>query len=102
MALGTAPTALVATLQDNWQVSRTGRDDVPDVVRDSGGDPSSDPADVGGGPVLIFPNRDEVATNHARHDLIHCYQPEANPPVRTDQGYDEQRITESVQIDIDI
>jgi len=105
MALGTAPARVVDLLQSEWQVSRVGRGDVPDVVRDSNGDPSSDPqdTDVNADPaerVLILHDREEVSVNHAVNDEIHVYQPDADPPVRTDRGFKEQRISETVQIDI--
>lgn len=100
MAFGTAPEALVEQLQSGWQASRTGRDDVPDLVRDGNGDPSSDPNDGEG--VLVLKNLDEVAVNRQLHDVIHCYPPEADPMTVQDNGYKEQRVVESVQIDIDL
>lgn len=100
MALLTGPDALVSILQANWQPSRSGREDIPDLVRDSNGDPSSEPSDGDG--VLILKNREEVNVRQQRHDLIHAYIPTGNSPTITDRGYDEQRITETVQIDIDI
>lgn len=102
MALGLGPTKLIATLQDDWEASRTGRGDIPDVIRDSNGDPTSDPDESADEGVVILPNRSEVRINKARHDVIHAYHPEGNAPDTTDRGYDEQRIVETVQIDIDI
>ncbi len=100
MALGTGPERLVKLFQTEWQSTRVGRGDIPDVVRDDGGDPSSDPTDGGG--VLILRNTENVRFDTSRHDLIHCYHPEGNSPEITDRGYDEQRITETVQVDISI
>jgi len=100
MALLTGPDRLIDLLQTEWTPQRAGRGDIPDVVRDSGGNPSSDPTDGDG--VLILKNREEVNVQQSRHDLIHCYHPEGNSPEVTDRGYDEQRIVETVQIDIDI
>jgi len=100
MALGTGPERLIELLKDNWQATRAGRGDIPDVVRDSGGNPSSDPTDGDG--VLIVRNREEVRFQTSRHDLIHCYHPEGNSPEVNDRGFDEQRIVETVQVDISI
>ena len=100
MALGTAPQRLVDLLRNEWQPTRTGRGDIPDVVRDSGGNPSSDPTDGTG--VLVLRDRENVRFDTARHDLIHVYHPEGNTPEINDRGYDEQRIVETVQIDISI
>lgn len=100
MTFGTGPQALVTHLQDNWQTSRTGRNDVPDVVRDGNGDPSSDPADGRG--VLILHDREEVELNHAVHDEIHVYHPQAEGLDFEDRGFDEKNVLESVQIDIEI
>jgi hypothetical protein len=36
------------------------------------------------------------------YDLIHCYHPEGNSPEITDRGFDEQRIVETVQVDISV
>lgn len=102
MALLTGPEALVDKLQADWQATRTGRDDIPDVIRDSGGTPTSDPDESDDTGVLILENRSEVNVNQARHDLIHAYIPQGNSPTVTDRGYDEQRIVETVQIDIDL
>ena len=99
MALGTGPDRLVELLRDNWQATRAGRDDIPDVVRDAAGDPSSDPSDGDG--VLVLRNREEVQVRQSRHDLVHIYHPTANAPEITDRGYDEQRIVETVQIDVE-
>jgi len=100
MSLLTGPQRLIKLLQDDWQPTRVGRGDIPDVVRDSGGDPSSDPTDGDG--VLVVRDREEVRFQTSRHDLIHCYHPEGNTPEVNDRGYDEQRIVETVQVDISI
>ena len=100
MALGTGPERLVELFQTEWHPTRAGRDDIPDVVRDESGDPSSDPTDGDG--VLILRNTEDVRVQFSRHDLIHCYHPEGNSPEITDRGYDEQRTVETVQVDISI
>lgn len=108
MTTGTGPQALVSSLLTNWQPTRTDDDgnrerpDVPDVIRDSG-TPSNDPNDADGpGKVLIVNDRDVVANQHATYDLIHCYHPQAGPVSIEDNGYDEVRETETVQIDIEV
>lgn len=100
MALGTAPDRLQELFKQNWQATRAGRGDIPDVVRDSNGDPSSDPTDGDG--VLVLRDREEVRYQTSRHDLVHVYHPEGNSPEVTDRGYDEQRIVETVQVDISV
>ena len=93
MALHTGPQRLQTLFEDNWQASRTGRADIPDVIT---GDPKRNRG------VVVFRDRESVDVDHAKHDLIHCYHPEANPPSIQDQGYKEQRIVETVQVDIDL
>lgn len=100
MTYGTGPQALSDYLLDNWQQSRTGRNDVPDVIRDSNGDRSREPGDGRG--VLMYYDRQQPNYNAAVHDLIHCYHPEGTGLNAEDAGHKEQRVTETVQIDIDI
>lgn len=103
MTFGTAPQALVTLLLDNWDPDRTGRPDVPDVIRDSNSNPSNDPADADApGHVLIVRDREIVANNQGIHDLIHCYHPQAGGLTFTDNGYKEQNVVETVQIDIEV
>lgn len=100
MTFGTAPQALADYLLANWQASRAGRNDIPDVVRDSNNDPSNDPADGRG--VLILHDREEVGANNAVHDIVHCYHPETGPLDKQDRGFDEQNVVEAVQVDIEM
>jgi len=100
MALGTGPDRLVDLLRSNWRPTRVGRRDIPDVVRDDSGTPTGDP--TAGDGVLILRNREEVQVRHSRHDLIHCYHPSGSAPTFTDRGFDEQRVAETVQIDIEV
>jgi len=95
MAYGTGGEALVSLLRDNWQQSRVGRDDVPPIIGSN-----DDPRTTTG----VFPLRDrsDKAVDLAKHDLIHCYIPEGDPGTTEDTGYDEQRLIESVQIDIQL
>lgn len=100
MTYGTGPQAVSDYLLDNWQAARSGRNDIPDVIRDSGGNRSRDPDDGPG--VLMYHDRQEVNYNAAVHDLIHCYHPEASGLDIEDRGYDEHNVRENIQIDIDI
>lgn len=102
MTLGTGPQALETLLLTNWEPTRSGREDVPDVIRDGSGNPSNDPADADGpGKVLVTHDRDTVANNNAVFDLVHCYHPQAAGMTITDTGYKEKNVVETVQIDID-
>ena len=94
MTLGTGPQALLEVLRDGWQASRVGRPDVPPLV------PQGDERTENG--VLLVRDRSDVRVQQDRHDLIHVYQPEASPGAITDTGFDEQRVTETVQIDISV
>jgi len=94
MTLGTGPQALLEVLRDGWQASRTGRPDVPPLV------PKGDERTENG--VLLVRDRSDVRVQQDRHDLIHVYQPEASPGAITDTGFDEQRVVETVQIDISV
>jgi len=95
MAYGTGGKALVSLLRDNWQATRAGRDDVPDII--TSGD---DPRETRG--VYPLPNRDDKRVDLAKHDVIHCYTPEGNPGTTEDTGFQEQRVVETVQIDIQL
>lgn len=100
---GTGPEKLQEVIFDNWQASRTGRPDVPDLVRDGNGDPSSDPKDADEpGRLLVLKNREEVSVNNAIFDLIHVYHPQESFGTWEDNGYKEEHVTENVQLDIDL
>jgi hypothetical protein len=100
MTFGTGAQALSDHLLDNWQQSRTGRTDVPDVVRDSGGNRSRNPNDGRG--VLHYFDRTEPNVDRGLHDLVHCYHPEAGGIDWADAGFNDKTTTETVQIDIDL
>jgi hypothetical protein len=95
---GTGPEALVRLLETNWQESRTGRDDVPPIIQHTTG--SDDPKLENG--VYPLRNREESGVNLGRHDVIHCYHPEAGPFAIQDTGYAEQNVVETIQIDIEL
>lgn len=98
MALGTGPQRLIDLFETEWQAARTGRADIPSVIEYNTG--TEDP-DLNNG-VLVVRDRGEVGIDLARHDVIHCYHPEANPPASTDQGYKEERLVETVQVDVEL
>jgi len=98
MAFGTGPIALVELFENEWQESRTGRDDVPPIIKRKTG--SEDPDLTNG--VLAVRDRQAVEWDQARHDLIHCYHPEAGPFAISDSGYKEQEVTETVQVDVQL
>jgi len=81
---------------DGWQATRSGRPDVPPIAAN---EPGGEDANRG---VSVRVNREEVAVDNAVYDLIHIYHPSADPGSRQDQGFQEERIVESVQIDIDV
>lgn len=93
MTFGTGPQALVSTLADNWQATRSGRPDVPEATTDQRS---------AAGTVLITNDRDVVANTQSVHDLVHCYHPQQTGIPFEDKGYNEQGATETVQIDIDL
>jgi len=95
MSFGTGPEALVNLLRDNWQATRTGRADVPDIIGES-----DDPTLNSG--VLPLRNREDVKYDTGKHDLIHCYGPEGGPFDIVDTGFKEQDVTETVQIDLEM
>ena len=95
MAYGTGGDALVSLLRDNWHQSRVGRDDVPQIIGQS-----DDPRTTTG--VYPLADRDDKRVDLSQHDLVHCYVPSGNPGSTEDTGFDEQRITEVVQIDISV
>ena len=92
MTFGSGPQALDDHLTTNWQPTRTGRPDIPDVV-------TSPQSEFG---VLIAHDREMVANNQGVHDLIHCYHPQSGGMTITDQGYNEKHVVETVQIDIEV
>jgi hypothetical protein len=98
MAQGTGPQRLVEYLESNWQATRAGRGDVPDTIKFQTG--TEDPALNRG--VLVVRDRERVAVDNGKHDLIHVYHPEAAPPVHEDNGYKEVRVVETVQVDIEL
>jgi len=98
MALVTGPQRLLELFEDEWQATRAGRADVPDIIKRTtqGENPNLNDG------VLPVRDREEVAVDQAKHDLLHCYHPEGNPPTVTDNGFKEQNVVETVQIDLDI
>jgi hypothetical protein len=98
VALGTAPQRLLTLFENNWQASRTGRGDIPDIIKHNTG---TDDPDINTG-VLAVRDREQVFVDKGKHDLLHCYIPEANPPQVQDRGYAEEKRIESVQVDIEI
>jgi len=92
MPIAQGPLALVEEIEDNWQQTRAGRDDVP---------PLQTNPEQGTG-VIVFANRESVNVNNAAHDEIHCYHPEGAGAERQDQGSKEENVTETVQIDISL
>jgi len=99
------PDALRAELWDAWQATRAGRDDVPDLVRDDQGDPSAverDATPADDEQILILTDREDVAVNRQRVDMLHIYHPEAGGVTRADRGFKEEQVTETIQIDIDL
>lgn len=103
MTYGTGPSAVQQILWDNWQATRSGRPDVPDLVRDGNGDPSNDPQDADApGELLVLKNREEVATNRAVVDTIHVYHPSESFGTWEDAGAQWEDVTENVQVDIDL
>jgi len=98
MALGTSPQALVELFEKNWEPSRVGRGDIPDIIKHKTG---TDDPDVNRG-ALAVRDRDRVFVDTAKHDQIHCYIPDANPPQVSDTGHSEENRIEFAQVDIDI
>lgn len=96
MSLGTAPQAALELLEDEWTVTRAGRADVPPIIKHVTG--SDDPSVESG--VYATRDRKDPHLDLGRHDQIHVYHPEANPPQFTDNGYKEERQIETVQMDI--
>jgi len=98
MTLGTGPQRIARFIEDNWQATRAGRGDVPDVIeyQTGGADPRLNEG------VLVVRDRANTYVDTAKHDLIHVYHPEAAPPVEEDNGYKEKRVVETVQVDIEL
>jgi hypothetical protein len=99
---GLGPQALKELFEDGyngnsgWQATRSGRPDVPPIAANLSG---GEEANRG---VTIRTNREDVSVEQSVYDLIHIYQPSADPGSRTDKGFKEEELVESVQIDIDI
>lgn len=91
MTFGTGPQALVSYIKNNWQASRSGREDVPDVT-------TSPDTEFG---IVVTNDRKQVVEQYSVHDLIHCYHPQATGIDIEDAGFDEKNTIETVQIDID-
>jgi hypothetical protein len=98
MSLGTAPQAALVLLETEWTESRPGRADVPPIIKHVTG--SDDPKLNRG--VFALRDREDSRIDHAKHDIIHAYHPEANPPQFTDNGYKEERQVETIQLDISL
>lgn len=94
MATGTGPERLVRLFEETWQATRTGRADVPPMY-----DPNTD-VELQKNVVVPLRNREDSGVDRAKHDIIHCYHPEANAPDITDNGFDEVNELETVQVDI--
>jgi hypothetical protein len=98
MAFGTGPEALIELFETEWEQSRTGRDDVPPIIAQQTAD--EDPKLNNG--VLPLKNREQSGVSMSRHDVVHCYHPEAGPFAVSDSGYKEQNVVETVQVDIEL
>lgn len=98
MALGTGPQALQEYIETNYQETRNGRADLPPIIKHATG--TDDPKLNSG--VLVLRDREDPRYDTGKHDLVHLYHPEANPPDRSDQGYREVNLIESVQLDISL
>lgn len=92
MTYGTGPQALVDHFSTNWQATRTGRPDLPEITTDYRST---------AGTVFVTNDRSVIADNQQIHDLLHCYHPQADALAFTDRGYDEKNVVETVQIDIE-
>lgn len=98
MSLGTGTQRLIQLLEDEWQPTRAGRADIPDIIKHVTG--SEDPKLNSG--VFALRDREDSRIDQGKHDVIHAYHPEANPPQSTDNGYKEERLIETVQLDISL
>jgi hypothetical protein len=96
MSLGTGPQRMVQLFTDEWQATRPGRADVPPMY-----DPGVD-YELQKNVVVPLRDREESGINRDVHDIIHVYHPEANPPTATDNGYREERLVETVQVDVSL
>lgn len=95
MTYGTGPQALATYFEDNWQASRSGRNDIPAMAATlSGGE------DQNAGVITRY-DRETVDWNGSVHDLIHCYHPEGTGLDIADRGFKEHNVQEGVQIDIE-
>jgi len=103
MTFGQGSQAVIEDLlAPNWQESRTGRPDIPDVPRDGSGTALTDDDAHRDerGTVLLTSDRRVAGNNQAVQDLVHCYHPEGVGFQVEDKGFQEQGTTETVQIDI--
>jgi len=98
MAMGTGPQRLIRLLETEWQASRVGRDDVPEIIKHTTG--SEEPRGNSG--VLALRDRSQVYVDKGKHDEIHIYHPENAGITTTDRGFKEQNVVETVQIDISL
>lgn len=98
MALGTSPQRLIRLFENQWQATRTGRGDLPPIVKR---ETQGEDEDLQDG-VVVFTNREEVGIDNSRHDPIHIYHPEANPPTSQDRGFKEEQLIETVQVDVSL
>jgi len=98
MPLGHGPDELVRLIEEEYQATRSGRGDLPPIIRQQTQD--EDPRLNSG--VLVVRDRNKKGIDRGRHDVVHAYQPDGDPPVSTDRGFKEERLVESVQIDIDL
>lgn len=96
MSLGTGTQRILELLEDEWTETRPGRADVPPIIKHVTG--SEDPTLNSG--VFALRDRENSKIDQAKHDIIHCYHPEGNPPQIEDNGFKETREIETVQVDI--
>lgn len=94
----TAADALARVLRDNWSTTTAGRDTaVPDVVRDSSSDPSTDPDDGTG--VLIFTTNAKLRERTSTHDIVHVKYVNQETP---DSGRKAEQVVDLVHVEIRI
>lgn len=98
MILGHGPAKLVELIEDTYQATRSGRGDLPPIIKQQ-----TEGADLRtNSGVVALRDRNQKGVDRGRHDTIHCYQPDANPPISEDRGYSEEQLLETVQLDIDL
>jgi hypothetical protein len=98
MSLGTGPQRVIRLLENEWTETRPGRADVPPIIKHVTG--SEDPTLNSG--VFALRDREDSRIDQGKHDIIHVYHPEANPPQASDNGYKEEELIETVQLDISL